>query len=175
MFVSEFIDFVTSYKDILASKIIAVFEISVCMEKLSQELQRIFEIAGTFSCSAKYYFLQKVRYIQWNILNFELVSIKYSPSPQKNPSWFLFLNKSQVQKSVDVLTCFSCTVRKNKNSKASRPIVGPPPPLPMLSFSKCFVCLFCSFTSFLSVLIVFHWKNLVLLHQMNRYTLSTSE
>ena len=29
-------------------------------------------------------------------------------------SWFLFLDKSQVQKSVDVITCFFCTVKKQK-------------------------------------------------------------
>ena len=45
----------------------------------------------------------------------------------KKTSWFLFLNKSQVQKSVDGITCFSA-LSKNENSKASRLIVGTRPP-----------------------------------------------
>ena len=66
----------------------------------------------------------------------------------------------------------SLALSKNKTSKASRLIVGPP--FPMLYFSKCLVCVFCLGTPFLSVLFVFRRKNLVLLHLMNRYTLCTS-
>ena len=41
---------------------------------------------------------------------------------------------------------------------------------------QCLVCVFfCLFTSFLSVLFVFHRKNLVLLHLLNRYMTYTSE
>ena len=68
--------------------------------------------------------------------------------------------------------CFSCTVKKQKLKSIQAYSWNP---LPMLSFSKCLVCLFSVFTPFLSVLIVFRWKNIVLLHLMNRYTLSTSE
>ena len=64
-----------------------------------------------FSSSVKYYFLQKVRYIQWNFLT--LSSVAYTIFSKK-PSWFLFLNKSEVQKSVQVITCFSYTFRKQK-------------------------------------------------------------
>ena len=108
-----------------------------------------------FSSSAVYYFLQKFRYIKKN-------------------SWFLFLDKSQVQKSVDAIICFSCTVKK-LNFKSIQAHSGPLPPFPILSFSKSLVCIFCLFTQFLSVLFVFHRKNVVLLHRMNRYTTSTSE
>ena len=75
-------------------------------------------------------------------------------------------------KKVSASLLASLALSKNKNSKASRLILRLP--LPMLSFSKCWVCLLCLFTPFLSVLIVFRWKNLVLLHQMNRCKLSTS-
>ena len=54
-------------------------------------------------------------------------------------SWFLFLDKSQVQKSVDVITCFSCTVKKQK-FKSIRVHSLTAPPFPMLSFSKWCVC-----------------------------------
>ena len=65
-----------------------------------------------FSGSPKYYFLQKVRYIQWNDLNVPLSSLALNIF-SKN-SWFLFLDKFQVQKGVDVITCFFCTVKKQK-------------------------------------------------------------
>ena len=99
-----------------------------------------------FSSSANYYFLHKVRYIQWNVVNFDLETIS-----SKN-SWFLFLDKSQVQKSVDVITCFSCTVKKQKfkGIQAHSWI----PLFPMLSFSKCLVCVCVLFIYTISISII---------------------
>ena len=69
-------------------------------------------------------------------------------------SWFLFSDKSQVQKSGNLITCFFCNV-KNKNSEAARLIVGTsPPPFPVLSFSKCLVCVFFVCIIFISVICV---------------------
>ena len=74
---------VTSCKNILASKIhFSSWDTSIQVET---KLFLIFQtILGTknyrnrmnfFSSSSKYYFLQKFKYIQWNFLNFELVSM----------------------------------------------------------------------------------------------------
>ena len=106
-----------------------------------------------------YFILQRVRYVQWNLLDLEL-----------------FGDKSQVQRNGDAIACLFYTV-KNKNSEAARLIVGTPLPFLVLSFSKCLVCVcvFCLFTPFLLVFFVFHRKKLVLLHLIYRYTTFTSE
>ena len=78
-------------------------------------------------------------------------------------SWFLFLDKSQVQKNVDFITCFSCTVKK-QNFKS----------IQTHSWTPLSNVNFCLFTSFLLVLFVARRKNVLLFHLMNRYTLSTS-
>ena len=90
-------------------------------------------------------------------------------------NWFLFLDKSQLQKIVNFITCFFGTVKKQKfrNVHSWNPPF-PYPLFPELSFSKCSVFVFCFFTPFLSVLLEFHRKNLLLLHLMNRCTASTS-
>ena len=97
--------------------------------------------------------------------------LAYTFSKKKAGLCFL---KNLKFKSVDVITCFSCTVKnwKFKSIQAHSWNPPPPPPFLMLSFSKCLVCVFCLFTPFLSVLFVFHRKNLVLLHLMNIYTIS---
>ena len=92
-------------------------------------------------------------------------------------SWFIFLDKSQVQKSVDVITCFFCTVKKQKFRSIQAYSWNP---CPHHHHSQCCIslsvwCVFSSFTPFPSVLFVFHRKSLVLLHLMNRYTTSTTE
>ena len=89
---------------------------------------------GLFSSPAKYYFLQKVRYIQWNLLNLSsLVCNNFS----KN-SWFLSFDKSQVQKSGDVIICFFCIGKKqifrSIQTHSCTPLFT------VLSFSKCLVC-----------------------------------
>ena len=67
----------------------------------------------------------------------------------------LFSDKSQVQKSGDVITCFFCTV-KNKNSQAARLIVGTPSPFAVLFSSKSLVCVyvFCLLHNFYHVISV---------------------
>ena len=128
-----------------------------------------------FSGSPKYYFLLKTRYVQWNLLNFELVSMWYFI---KKSAGFYFLINLKFRKVLTSLLAF-LALPKNKNSEASRLIVGTSPPRPP-HHSQCYIslsvwCVFCSFTPFLSVLFVFHRKSLVLLHLMNRYTASTIE
>ena len=73
--------------------------------------------------------------------------------------------------NLDFISCFSLTVKKQKFKNIQ---VHGWTPFSMLTFSKCLV-FFCLFTPFLSVLSVFHGRNLVLLHLMNRYATSTSE
>ena len=92
-------------------------------------------------------------------------------------SWFMFLDKSQVHKSVDVIICFFCTVKKQKFRSIQAYSWNP---CPHHHHSQCCIslsvwCVFYSFTPFPSVLFVFHRKSLVLLHLMNRYTTSTTE
>ena len=75
---------------------------------MSYELQRIFEITGTFSSSTKYHFLQKFWYLQWNLLDLK-------------KSRFLCVDTSHIQKDGGVTACIFCTVRKqNKISEAAR-------------------------------------------------------
>ena len=61
-------------------------------------------------------------------------------------SWFLFLDKSQVQNSVDFTTCFSCTV-KEQNIKSIQAHSWTPPPHPfqcyhlfIYTISICIIC-----------------------------------
>ena len=71
--------------------------------------------------------------------------------------WFLFSDKSQVQKSGDVITCFFRRIQAH-SLKPTHNL------FPVLSFSRCLVCfwwMFCLFTPFLPVLFVFHSKNIV--------------
>ena len=86
----------------------------------------------------------------------------------------LFLDKSQVLKSVNVITCFFCTAKKQKFRSTQahdwNPL-SPHPSFPVLSFSKCLVYILFIYT--ISILFVFHRKNLVFL--MNRFTASTTE
>ena len=95
------------------------------------------------------------------------------PSSFKKAATFCSLLNLKFRKVLMSLLA-SFALSKNKNSEALRPIVGPPR-FPVLSFSKCLVCVFCSFSPFLSVLFMFHRKNLVLLHLMNRYTTAKIE
>ena len=83
-----------------------------------------------FSSSGKYYFLQNVRYIQWN-LNFEIVSIYYF---LRKTAGSCFLINLKLNNVLTALLAF-LALSKNKNSKASRLIVGTP-----RSF-KCYLCL----------------------------------
>ena len=137
------------------------------------ELKRIFEIVVSFfQILLSTIFYKKSgtfneTFLTWSSLTCNIFSKK---------SWFLFSDKSQVQKSGDVITCFFCAV-KNKNSEAARLIVETPSPLSSVIFLKVFgvcvcvcVCVFCLFTPFLSALFVFHRKNLVFSHLMYRYT-----
>ena len=121
-----------------------------------------------FSGSPKYYFLGTFNEI---FLTFSSLACNIF---SKN-SWFLFLDKLQVQKNVNVITCFFCNVIKQK----LRSNWNPPPHLTPPHHCQCYIslsvwCVFCSFTPFLSVLFVFHRKSLVLvlLHLMHRYTAS---
>ena len=100
-------------------KFIAVLEIPVSMQKpgvfgffkRSQELQKIFEIAGTFFqvvLSTIFYGNPGIfneTFLTWRSLACNIFS---------KQSWFLFLDKSQVQKSGDVISCFFGTVKKEK-------------------------------------------------------------
>ena len=62
-----------------------------------------------------------------------LARISFSKS-----SGFLFIDKSQVEKSVDVISCLFCT--------------GHPIPFPALSFSKCLVCALFIYTIFIRII-----------------------
>ena len=79
-------------------------------------------------------------------LNLSLLACNNFP---KN-SWFLFLDKSQVQKSVDVITCFFCIAKKQKfiSTQANNWNPAPQFPFPVLSFSKCLVCFMFIYTIF---------------------------
>ena len=80
--------------------------------KMPYGLQRISEIAGSFF----QVLLSTIFYKRSGTFNetfLTLSSVAYNIFSKKN-SWFLFLNKSEVQKSVQVITCFSYTVRKQK-------------------------------------------------------------
>ena len=70
-------------------------------------------------------------------------------------------------KIVVTLLLPSFSLSKIKNSETARPMVRTPTPQSPV--------LFCVFTLFLLFLFVFHRKNIVLLHLMNRYATSTSE
>ena len=79
-----------------------------------------------FSSSAKYYFLQKFRYIQRNHLNLELISMKYF---HKKRAGFCFLINLKFKKVVtSILTSF-CTVRCIQAQTWN--LTPPPPPLPV--------------------------------------------
>ena len=67
-------------------------------------------------------------FLNWSSLTCNIFSKK---------SWFLFSDKSQVQKSGDIITCFFCTV-KNKNSDTARLIIGTPSPFSSVIFLKVF-------------------------------------
>ena len=86
-------------------------------------------------------------FLTWSSLTCNIFSKK---------SWFLFSDKSQVQKSGDVITCFFCAV-KNKNSEAARLIVGTPSPLSSVIFLKVFgvcVCVLFIYTILISTICV---------------------
>ena len=67
-------------------------------------------------------------------------------------SWFLFIHKPQVEKSVDVISCLFYTAKKKKTSEVSRLIVGYPTPFPALSFSKGLVCALFIYTIFIRII-----------------------
>ena len=74
-------------------------------------------------------------------LHVHIIFCKKKTNKINSNSWFLFLDKFQVQKGVDVITYFSCTVKKQKfKSIQAHSWTLPPNPFPMLSFSKCLVC-----------------------------------
>ena len=94
-----------------------------------------------FPSSAKYYFLQKFRYIQWNLLNFELVSMLYF---LWKAAGFCFLINLKFKKVLTSLLTF-LALSKNKNS--SRLIVGPPLSflsnvILLLVFGRCFLFIY---------------------------------
>ena len=110
--------------------------------------------ANSFSGFPKYYFLGTFNetFLTLSSLACNIFS--------KN-SWFLFLDKFQVQKSVDVITCFFCNVKKQKfrsiqahswNSHPPHPT--PPPPFPVLYFSKYLVCVLFIYTISISIICV---------------------
>ena len=113
-------------------------------------------LTNFFSGSPKYYFLERSgTFLTFNETFVTLSSLTCNIF-SKN-SWFLFLEKSQVQKTVDVITCFFCTVKKNKDSEASRLIVGTSPvtpPFPVLYFSKCLVCVLFIYIISISIICV---------------------
>ena len=120
-----------------------------------------------FSGSPKYYFLGTFNetFLTLSSLACNIFS--------KN-SWFLFLDKFQVQKIVDVITCFFCTVKKQNlrsiQAHSWTPLPLLPLPFPVLYFTKCLVSVLLIYTISISIIFVFHRKSLVLLHIMNRYT-----
>ena len=84
-----------------------------------------------FSSSAKFYFLQKVRYIKWSLLSFEVVILWYF---LKDLAGFCSLITVKLKKVLTPLLA-SFTLSKNKNAEASRLIGG-------LSLSfQCYICL----------------------------------
>ena len=176
VFAWEFVDFVTSCKDILASKThCSSWDICIHVET------RYFLIFQNIVGTAKNFqnvgtLLSTIFYKVSGILNETLTLTSLAYIFSKN-SLFLFLDKSQIQKSANVITCFFCTVRKQKFRSVHTTIQNPPPHSFQcyLSLSVWCVCVFCLFTPFLSVLFVFHRKNFVLLHLMNRYETSTSD
>ena len=54
--------------------------------------------------------------------------------------WFLFIDKSQVQRSEDVITCLFFPVKKQKFSGSQAHNWNPPLPFQGLSFSNCLEC-----------------------------------
>ena len=87
---------------------------------------------GLFSSSSEYYFLRKVKEtLSWSSLACNIFA----------KIWFLFSDKSQVQKSGDVITCFFRTVKKQNFRSIQAHSWKPLFPLfSMLSFSRCLVC-----------------------------------
>ena len=71
-------------------------------------------------------------------------------------SLFLFLDKSQIHKSVNVITCFFCTVRKQKFRSVHTTIQNPPPHSFQcyLSLSVWCVCVLFIYTIFISIICV---------------------
>ena len=69
----------------------------------------VFEIAGSFF----QVLLSTIFYKRSGTFNETFLTLSSLPFSQKN-SWFLFLDKSQVQKSVGVITWFPCSLNKQK-------------------------------------------------------------
>ena len=86
-----------------------------------------------FSSSGKYYFLQNVRYIQWN-LNFEIVSIYYFLRKTAGSCFLINL------KLKNVLTALLASLVKKQKFKSIQAHSLNPPPFQMLSLPKCLVC-----------------------------------
>ena len=115
----EFIDFVTSLKDISASKIHdSSWDICVHVETsyffISQNIlgttekfrnrRNFFQVLlSTILCKKSGTFSETFR--TWNS-----VHVLFS----QKKSWLLCNDKSQVQKNVDAIACFFCTIRKQK-------------------------------------------------------------
>ena len=70
-------------------------------------------------------------------------------------SLFLFLDKSQIHKSVNVITCFFCTVRKQKFRSVHTTIQNPPPHSFQcyLSLSVWCVCVLFIYTISISIIV----------------------
>ena len=65
----------------------------------------------------------------------------------------MFPDKSQVQKSVDIITCFFCTVKKQK-IRSLMAHSWTPLPFPVLYFSKCLVCVLFIYIISISIICV---------------------
>ena len=59
----------------------------------------------------------------------------FSKKQLASVSWYISSSKT-----VDVITCFSCTIKTQKFKSIQTHSCSPP--VPMLSFSKCLVCVF---------------------------------
>ena len=106
-----------------------------------------FQNAGTL--------LSTIFYKVSGILNETLTLTSLAYIFSKN-SLFLFLDKSQIQKSANVITCFFCTVRKQKFRSVDTTIQNPPPHSFQcyLSLSVWCVCVLFIYTIFISIICV---------------------
>ena len=96
--------------------------------RTSKELPKL---QGLFSSSSEYYFLRKVNEtLSWSSLACNIFA----------KVWFLFSDKSQVQKSGDVITCFFCTVKKQNFRSIQAHSWKPPSPFFQCCLSRGVWC-----------------------------------
>ena len=122
----EFIDFVTSLKDISASKIHgSSWDICVHVEtsyfffsKYLRNYREFLKSQEIFSSSTKYYFVQKVRYLRWNLPDLELGSMYYSL--KKRAGFSVMINLKFEKMLMSLLASFALS--KSKNLKEVRRI-----------------------------------------------------